>query len=144
MSYASTANPSSTPNWLCIVSAIGVIWYIFGFVQFVLGVTMDVPAAVTSGAITKAHGAAITATPALVWAAYAAACLLGIAGAIQLFRGQSAAILFALSLVSAVIYFGWVHILSGTGADRPPEEPIIAIVVIVVTAVFAALSLRKS
>jgi len=137
-------NLIAQPIWLRTIAAIGVLWFLFGFSQFVKNVTMDVASAVAKGAITEAHGAAITATPALIWVAYFIACLAGLIGAVQLFRGHASAImLFVLSLVLDVIYFGWIRFLSGAASDRPAEAGIIAIVVISITVAFTLLSLRR-
>ncbi len=145
MTYAAKPNLNTQPNWPRIVSAFGVLWFLFGFSQLVKNVAMDVAGAVASGAITEAHGAAITATPVFVWVAYFIACLLGLLGAVQLFRGHASAfILFALSLLFDVIYFGWIRFLSGTASDRPAEAGIIAVIVLTLTAAFTLLSLRKT
>ena len=144
MVYKIKNNPNTQPNWLRIASVLGVMWFIFGFSQFIKNMTMDVAGAVASGAITEAHGAAMTAMPTLIWAAYFIACLSGLIGAVQFFRGHaSASWLFILSLFLDVIYFGWFHV-SGTASARPTESGIIAVIVITITLVFTLLSLRKS
>lgn len=133
------------PTWHRIVSAIGVLWFLFGFSQLVKNVTMDIAGAVASGAITEAHGAAIAATPTLIWVAYFIACLSGLIGAVRLFQGHASATkLLVLSLVADVIYFGWIRFLSGTASDRPAEAGIIAIIVITITTILTLLSLRKA
>jgi len=143
MTTADKSIITTSPKWLRIASAIGVLWFIFGFSQFLKNMTMDVAGAVANGRISEAHGAAITATPLLIWVAYFFACLFGLLGAVQLFRGHaSATMLFVLSLILDIIYFGWFHV-SGTAAARPTEAGVIAIVVITVTLVFAALSFRN-
>lgn len=145
MAIEAKTNLKTQPYWIRIAAAFGVLWFIFGFSQFVKNVTMDVAGDVASGAITEAHGAAIAATPTLVWVAYFIACLLGLIGAVQLFRGHASAfMLFALSLFFDVIYFGWIRFLSGTASARPAEAGIIAIIVLTITAVLTLLSLRKA
>jgi len=132
------------PVWLRIVSIVGVIWYLFGFSQLLKNLTMNVGDAVASGAISEAHGAALTATPTYIWAAYFIACLLGLLGAIQLLRNRLVAWkLFFLSVIFDVIYFGWFHV-SGTASARPREAGIIAIVVITVGIIFTILSYRRA
>lgn len=131
------------PVWIKIAAALGMAWYAFGLVQFYLGASMDVPAAVSAGTITEPHGAAITATPALIWASYALASGAGLVGAVLLFmRHPAANIAFALSLISAGVYYLWIYALSGTAAVRPSEEATIAIVVLAVTLGFVWLSRR--
>lgn len=137
------AEKHSTPLWLKIVAGIGVIWYAFGLMQFWLGYSLDINAAIASGAITAAHGAAISETPALIWLSFAIASGAGLIGAALLFGASTLSkTAFAISLASAVIYYAWVYGLSGTGADRPSEEIIIAVVVVTVTAGYLILSRR--
>ena len=144
MTYVAKPNPTTQPNWLRIVSGLGVLWYIFGFSQFLKNMTMDVAGAVASGAITEAHGVSLMTTPAFVWAAYFAACLLALIGIVQLFRGHASATkLLVMSLIFDVIYFGWFHV-SGTASARPTESGIIAVIVITITAFFTILSHRKA
>lgn len=133
------------PMWLKIVAAIGVVWYAFGLMQFFLGYTMDTSAAVTAGTITAPHAAAIDGTPTLIWASFAIASLAGLIGAALLFMGSPRANLaFTVSIISAAVYYIWIYALSGTGADRPSEETIIALVVLAVTAGFWIISKRTA
>lgn len=132
---------AKAPRWAMIAGALGAIWYAFGLMQFWLGFSTDTAAAVASGAMTDAHAAAVAGTPLLVWGAFALASGLGLLGSIALLRGAPmAATFFAASLVCAVAYYLWVYGLSGTGAVRPSEEIIIALVVVAVTAGFAFFS----
>ncbi len=104
---------------------------------------MDTAAAVQSGTISAAHGAAIDQTPFAVWIAFALASGAGLVGSVLLFKQSSAAkTVFGLSLLCAAIYYLWVYGISGTGADRPFEEIIIAGVVGAVTLGFFLLSRR--
>jgi len=131
--------------WLKIVAAIGVAWYAFGLMQFWLGFSMDISAAVETGAISAAHGAAIAGTPLAVWLAFALASAAGMVGAALLFvRSGKARLAFAVSLGAAAIYYGWVYGVSGTGTDRPFEELIIAGVVGIVTLAYYLLSRRAT
>ena len=144
MTYAAKTTFNAQPNWLRIVSVIGILWYIFGSSQFLKNITTDVATAVASGEITAAHGAALTATPLFVWAAYGIACILGIVGAIQLFRGHANAWkIFAVSLLLDVIYFGWFHV-SGYASARPTEAGPIAILVLTIATFYTMLSFRKA
>lgn len=147
MNDATYSNPSPTfPTWLKVFSAIGVIWYAFGLMQFFVSYTMVTAggaAAAAEGNITQAHAAAIDETPFFIWVAFALASAAGLIGSVLLFLGKPAAkITFGLSLLSAAAYYLWVYGLSGTGADRPSEEMIIGLVVVAVTSLFFALSRR--
>ena len=144
MTHTIKLNLITQLNWLRGFSALAVIWYLFGFSQLVKNITMDISTAIASGAITKAHGAAILATPDLIWASYFLACLLGLLGAIQLFRNHSSAfVLFGFSLILDVIYFGWFYV-SGTASARPTESGIIAIIVITIATVLTLLSIYSN
>ena len=104
---------------------------------------MDTAGAVSTGAITPAHGAALDDTPLLVWLAFAVASGTGLLGSALLFKASGhAKQVFALSAICAAGYYVWVYMISGTGADRPAEELYIAAVVIGVTLGFCILSRR--
>ncbi|MEH6832457.1 MAG: hypothetical protein V7661_16610 [Sulfitobacter sp.] len=137
--------PTSPPIWLKVAATLGMVWYAFGLLQFWLGYSTNVDAAVASGAMTAAHGDALATTPALIWLAYAVASAAGLIGSALLFvSAHRARAMFAVSLVSAAVYYIWVYALSGTGADRPTQEVFIAITVITVTLGFALLSRRMT
>ena len=134
---------NSTGLWLKLIAVFGVIWYIGGLVQFWLGYTMDTTAAVASGAITSGHGAAIDQTPAPIWLSFALASATGLIGSVLLFKGSSAAkTVFAISVISALIYFYWILGISETSAARPSEDGIVAVVVSAITIGFFLLSRR--
>ncbi|WP_367276761.1 hypothetical protein [uncultured Roseobacter sp.] len=104
---------------------------------------MDTTAAAQSGVITAAHSAAIDATPLLIWLAFALASGAGVAGSVFLFSGSAGAQqAFGVSLAAAGIYYAWVYAFSGSGAHRPSEEAVIAIIVVSVTMGFLLLSRR--
>ncbi|MBB3993358.1 hypothetical protein GGR95_000986 [Sulfitobacter undariae] len=140
---SSTTLPLNTPIWLKAISILGIIWYAFGLLQFWLAYSMDTTAAASAGTITTAHAAAIAGTPALVWLTFAVASGAGLLGAAALFIGSGRAkLLFAISAISALVYYIWLYAISGTGADRPSEELPIAVVVVVVTLGFLFLNKR--
>ncbi|WP_298857820.1 hypothetical protein [uncultured Sulfitobacter sp.] len=143
MNTATHAHPA--PTWIKAAASIGVVWYAFGLFQFWLGFSTDTAAAVDAGKITTAHGAAIDATPLVIWLAFAAASAAGLIGSALLFGGSPAArTLFALSLISAALYYIWIYVISGTGADRPTEEIYVAAMVVAVTLGFNFLSRRMT
>ncbi len=141
--FENTLDQGRVPLWLRIVAIIGVVWYAFGLMQFWLGFSMDTEAAVSAGAITAAHGAAINGTPLLIWIAFAVASAAGLIGSALLFVASPVAkSVFLLSLLSAAVDYAWVYGFSGTGGDRPAEELIIAGVVGAVTLGYWILSRR--
>lgn len=134
---------TGSPHWVRIAAVFGVVWYAFGLMQCWNGYSMNTQLAIGSGEISAAHGAAIDATPLLIWVAFAIASVAGLIGAVYLFLGfPGAKQIFALSLAAAVLYYFWVYVLSGTGADRPSVELIIAGIVGAVTFAFYLLSRR--
>lgn len=144
MASATTMNaPAGAPTWRMVVAGLGVVWYAFGLLQFWLGFSMDTAATVAAGGMTAAHAAAVDATPLVIWAAFAIASTAGLIGALLLFGSATGAKrAFTVSIMSAVVYFGWIYGISGTGADRPSEESIVALIVLSVTAGFTILSYR--
>jgi hypothetical protein len=79
------------PRWTSIIAPVAALWYAFGLSQAVVGFL-----------------AGAAAAPMVIWAAYALACIAGMVGSAALFFTPSrASAAFAVSLVAAVIYFGW-------------------------------------
>jgi len=137
---ASTTLPLDPPIWVKTISILGIIWYAFGLLQFWLAYSMDTTAAATTGTITPA----LASTPTLIWLTFALASGAGLLGTACLLLGsRRATLMFALSAISAILYYLWVYALSGSGADRPNEELPIAAVVIAVTLAFLYLSKRR-
>jgi len=144
---SATANSSTATrfNWLTILATLGAIWYFFGLVQFWLAYTMDPSAAAAAGTITQDHADALATTPMFVWVFFASASGMGLLGAIQLLRrAKSAALIFALSLASAVSYYTWIFAISDTGFAYPAEMGIIGSVVIAITIVFTWIAKRNT
>lgn len=141
-----TSTSSSTPStamWVKVAAVFGIIWYAFGLFQFWSGYSLDIPAAVESGAISPEYGAAVADTPLIVWIGFALASLAGLIGSVQILRrSNSAQLSFIVSLIALAVYFGWNYIVSGTAADRPFADLIVTGVVTLVTLAFFALSLR--
>lgn len=142
MTIIDQAGASGGGKWLRPIAALGVVWYGFGLLQMGLAVTRDTGAAVAAGIMSQEHAAAVAATPAVIWLAFALASGAGLVGAALLFMRRPAFAAFALSLASALLYYIWVYGLSGTASVLPREELVIGVVVVVVTAGFAALSYR--
>ena len=126
------------------MALIGAVWYAFGLLQFWLAFTMDPSAELANGAMTQAHAAAVADTPGGIWAAFALASFAGLVGSVLLFRRSGlATLVFGVSLACALIYYGWIYGISATGWNRPMEEMVIGIVVVLVTFGFFNLSLRQ-
>lgn len=115
---------SQTPLWARIVAPLASIWYAFGLSQAVMAYMADASAA-----------------PMLIWLAYGLACVAGLVGSVALFFASSRAQLaFGVSLVSAIVYFGW---LFGFGTPAG-EDYGIGAMVIAVTAILWFVSKRKA
>lgn len=113
---------ATMPRWMKLTAPALGLWYAFGLSQMISGYLAD-PSAV----------------PALIWLAYAAACLLGMAGSAALvFAPKRATGIFAASLASAIAFFGYTFSLTApTG-----EEIGIGTVVMLITAGLMLLSRR--
>ena len=135
---------SSAPRWLLVVSALGVVWYGFGLLQFTLAVTLDRAAAVAEGAMTPTYAEAMARVPGLIWAAYALACIAGLAGAALLLVGRGGArVALAVSLASAAVYYLWLFALGGVASALGAADFAIGATVLAVTTAFLILALRR-
>lgn len=115
---------ASMPRWPRLCAPVAAIWYAFGLSQCILGFL-----------------AMSDAAPMVIWIAYASACLLGIVGSAALFFTPTrAAMLFAISLVAALIYYVWLFTL-GVPAG---EDYAVAGMVIGVTLVLTLAARRLS
>lgn len=111
------------PRGTRIIGLIAAIWYAFGLFQCL--------------SAWQAMGAA---APLWVWIAFALASTLGLIGAGMFAAGQrAAAALFGLSLISALVYFGWLF----TRGTPAPEDAPIAAMVLLITAGMLWLSKRR-
>ncbi|MEO1687967.1 MAG: hypothetical protein AAFU61_08690 [Pseudomonadota bacterium] len=113
------ATLTDRPRWTRLVAVPAALWYGFGLWQAALGYAADAAAA-----------------PLLIWVAYAAACLAGIVGSAMLALAPShASRTFAISLVCAAAYFGWVFAF---GAPAGEDFGIGAVVIAVTGALTLA------
>lgn len=109
MEATATAAP---PRWYWIVSIIALLWMLFGVVALVMDLSMDEAAL---AAMSEAERQLYAARPTWLLVTYAIATLSGLGGAIALLMRKPWAVhLLALSLIAAIIQFGYV--LLGTGA----------------------------
>ncbi|WP_299687977.1 hypothetical protein [uncultured Tateyamaria sp.] len=89
------------PRWPGIVAPVAALWYAFGLSQAIIS-----------------YVAGPGAAPVLIWLAYGLACSAGLVGAAALFIAPArAAAAFAVSLVCAVIYFGWLYAYGTPAAE---------------------------
>lgn len=110
------------PRWIRFVAPLAALWYTFGLSQAVIGFLADAASA-----------------PLLIWLAYAGACAAGIVGAAALrFQPSRAFPAFAVSLFTAITYFGWLFAF-GSVSD---EDYGIGMMVIGVTLFLTLLSRR--
>ena len=102
----------SPPRWYWIVSGIALLWMLFGVVALVMDVSTD--EAALEG-MSEAERQIYAGRPSWLLIAYAVAILSGLGGVIGLLiRKPWAVALLAVSLITAVIQFGYV--LFGMGA----------------------------
>lgn len=110
-------------RWPQFVGPIAAIWYAFGLYQCWMAFS-------TMG----------DTAPGWVWAAFALASGAGLAGALALFTNNRIAVpIFALSLVSAVIYYVWLYAFGTPNSEDLP----ITIMVLAVTTVLLFVSKRR-
>lgn len=113
---------TQTPLWARIVAPVASIWYAFGLSQAAMAFAADA-----------------TAAPMLIWLAYGLACVAGLVGSVALFFGAARApLVFGISLLSAVIYFGWLFTLGAPAG----EDYGIGAMVVAVTAILCVASRR--
>ena len=113
---------ASFPRWTRSVAPLAALWYTFGLSQAIIGFVADAAAA-----------------PLPIWLAYAVACAAGIVGAAALwFQPSRAFPAFAVSLVAAITYFGWLFAFGAVSG----EDYGIGMMVIGVTLLLTLLSRR--
>lgn len=102
----------SPPRWYWIVSALALLWMLFGLVALVMDLTMN-EAALAS--MSEAERRIYTSRPTWLLVTYAVAILSGLGGVIGLLLRRAWAVqLLALSLIAALVQFAYV--LFGLGA----------------------------
>lgn len=110
---------TTLPRWPRIVAPLAAIWYAFGLFQAVSAYVADAASA-----------------PVAIWIAYAAACVAGIIGSAALFFAPAPAPLaFAISLVAAALYFGWLFVFGAPlGEDYGIGAMVIAVTLVLLMA----------
>ena len=135
----------STLFW--IISGLALLWYIFGTVQF-LGSLMatqeGLQPMIDKGDITQDYATALLTIPGWVKAAFGLATIGGVLGSISLLlRKKMAAMLFVVSLVSALIMYLYLYVLSGNVGVMPVSDFVIAAAVTIVTISMILFSRKK-
>src|SRR3954466_4568422 len=93
------------PGWYWLGAGVALLWEAGGCYAYLTQVTMK---AADMGALPAAQRDLWLAMPAWLWAAYAIAVWIGLAGALGLLMRQSwARTAFIVSLAAALVQFGW-------------------------------------
>jgi hypothetical protein len=128
---ATTPN-TRVPGWFWIVAVLALLWEAAGVASYlgqVYGAT----------ATDENQRRLIESTPAWVTGAYAIAVFSGLAGAVALlFRRRWAVALLTLSLIAALLQFGWVILFSEAARLLGSGALVLPIVVMVVAALLVA------
>ena len=96
------------PGWYWAVAILALLWEAGGCYAYLMSVTMK-PG--TASQYSDAQQALFASTPSWVWAAYAIAVWVGLAGALALrMRSRWARVAFIVSLLAAIVQFGWVFL----------------------------------
>lgn len=121
---AASIETSKPPAWFWVAAVLALLWELAGLGAFLSQWTMD---AADVAAYPEAQRQIYAATPPWVNGAFAVAVFGGTAGAIGLLlRRKWSKLLFIVSLVAAVLQFGWVfavaraHVVIGPSAAGFP------------------------
>jgi hypothetical protein len=117
------------PGWFWVVALLVLLWEAGGVVAYLMQVTMT---ADQMRALPEGQRQLYTILPGWITAAFAVAVWLGLSGAIGLLMRQGwARSMFIVSLVAAIVQFGWVfavgkaHVLIGPSAIPMPAAIIL-------------------
>ena len=119
------ASESITPMWFFIVSALFLIWNVFGLAVFVMAMTKyRKPEALEAAGLSEQQIELTLATPTWVNIAFGVAVVFGVLGCIALLAKMSLAVpLLCISLAGVVVQNTYMYFLSdtvkimGTGAS---------------------------
>ena len=130
-----------------VISGLALLWYIFGAVQFVgslMATQEGLQPMIDKGDITQDYATALLTIPGWVKAAFGVATIGGVLGSISLLmRKKSAAVLFVISLLSALIMYLYLYVLSGNASVMPASDYVIAAAVTLVTISMIFFSRKK-
>jgi hypothetical protein len=120
------------PGWYWVVAVLASLWEAFGCYAYLSSVTMK---ASDLGQYSAAQQAVFNATPLWVWSAYALAVWVGLSGALALLMRQRwARAAFIVSLVAAILQFGWVFLATSTLKTMGASAMAVPICVVVIGA----------
>jgi hypothetical protein len=128
------ASPATrVPAYFWVVSVLALLWSLIGVSSYLVQVYGGGPA--MQAEMTDAQRTLEASMPAWVTGAFAIAVFAGLLGSIGLLiRKKWARMLLVVSLVAAVIQFGWVFFMSEAVALLGSQAAILPIVVLVVGA----------
>lgn len=110
------------PAWFWIVGVLAVLWEAVGCYFYLMQVQMG-PADLA--ALPKAQGDAFAAMPAWQWSAFAIAVWVGLAGALALLlRSRWATLLLTISLIAAIVQYGYTFLATPILSTMPVGEAI--------------------
>lgn len=132
----------AVPAWFWIVAVLALLWEAMGCFSYLTEVGMVAGKA----GHTAAEAAVWGAMPAWAWCAFAIAVWVGLSGALLLLmRMALARVAFALSLVGAIVQFGWAYAMGGAGrmGAAAAALPVCIIVVGIFLVWFAGMAARR-
>ncbi len=128
------ATPYATgvPGWFWIVAGVAVLWEAMGVASYVGQAYELTP-------MDENQRRLVASTPAWVTGAYAIAVFSGLAGALGLvLRRRWAAWMLDLSLIAAILQFGWVILFSEASRLLGQGALVLPVVIVVVAALLVA------
>lgn len=137
-------NGRSVPSWFWIVAVLAVLWEAVGCYFYLMQVRMG-PAELA--ALPKAQADAFAGMATWQWSIFAIAVWVGLAGALALsVRSRFAVALLAVSLVAAIVQYGYTFAATPILSTMPVAEAIglpAAIIVIGAALVWFASTARR-
>lgn len=138
------ANERSVPGWFWMVGGLAVLWEAIGCYFYLVQVRMG-PAELA--ALPQAQADAFAGMATWQWSVFAIAVWIGLAGALALLlRSRWATPLLAVSLVAAIIQYGYTFAATPILSTMPAMEAVplpAAIIVIGAILVWLALAARR-
>lgn len=133
------------PTWYWVVAVLAVLWECMGCMAYLSQVTMS-PA--DMAALPPLQRDAWLAMPSWLYAVYAIAVWIGLAGGVALLlRRRIARSLFVISLIAIVVQFGWTFtqtpILKAMGFAAAAGFPLMIALIGVVLVWFSGLAINR-
>lgn len=121
---------AGVPGWFWLVAVLALLWEGAGCYAYLTQVTMK---AADMGALPAAQRDLWLSMPVWVWCAYAVAVWVGLTGALALLMRQRwAREAFILSLLAAIVQFGWVYLATPAFAKLGASSTALPICIIVI------------